>query len=142
MTSGNEIATALYARLAGDATLLALIGSSAIYYIEAPASAPVPFVTFNEYGGAGDAYVLSGPAYQDVAWIVKAVTGPGGAYSPAAKGGSILARCHALLQDYLLAPSGGTASLLRRVNRIAPYPENEQGQVFMHQGAVYRLMVV
>lgn len=130
---------AIYSRLTGDSTLVALLSSgTAVYPHVAPQNAVLPYVIFAFRDPHEDSYVYTGRAYETFSYLIKGVTGPSEDHQPAM---AISERIDALITDTLPAPTGYSMMYRRRVNRVE-YPEKlEAGEIFWHAGGVYRIMI-
>ena len=137
----TAIRRSLYGKLSGDTTLNALLAtpaagySKAIYFHQAPAGAQFPYVLFQKMSGIptetfGDPEFMEGDT-----WMVKGVD-----RSPSAdKVESIADRVNTLLQDASLSISGTSLLYLRRQSDIE-YPEVDEGVLYHHCGAIFRVV--
>lgn len=132
---------ALYGRLAGDTTLNSLLGtppsgySKSIYFQAAPATASFPLVIFQKQSGIPTEAFSDPDAMQEDAWLVKAIDRDTSADDAEA----IAARLDELLQDATLSISGASLLYLRRRSDVQ-YPETDEGVLYQHCGALYRLV--
>jgi hypothetical protein len=133
---------ALYGKLAGDTTLNNLLGtpatgySKSIYYQVAPPGASYPLIVFNKQAGTPTYTFKDGHAAIDTeVWLVKGVDRS----DSADKADAIAARLDALLTDGALTISGATQMYLRRQSDVE-YLEDDDGTVYRHAGALYRLL--
>lgn len=127
--------TFIYARLAGDTALVALVGAS-IYADNVPIGGTLPAVVFKQMDpgmdvDANSRRVLSNPLY-----IVEAVMA-GRSYGAL---GAFADRIDAVLQNATGTAAGGRILDCRREK---PYqmPEFTDGQDYRHLGGYYRLLV-
>lgn len=131
---------AIYGKLAGDTTLNALLGSppagysKSIYYQSAPEGAGFPFVIIQKQAGT-PTYALGERALESNVWLVKGVDRSTGADVV----DNIASRLDALLTDAALSISGAAQLYLRRESDIN-YATTEDGVVYRHAGALFRLI--
>ena len=137
----TPVRRALYGKLAGDNTLTGLLAtpasgySQSIYYQQAPGNASWPLVIFNKQSGVPTEAMGVPSALEEDIWLIKAVD-----RSPSADvAESIQARLQTLLNDASLSISGGTLLYLRRQSDVE-YPETADGVVYVHCGALWRLV--
>lgn len=133
----NSIDQAVYAKLAADATLGALLASpSSVYHAVAPAGAAAPLVLFQEFGAA-DEYALADRVWTRCSYLVKGVC-----EGPSAKRAKEIAeRCDAVLTDQPLTVAGVGAMVVRRSRRVADYAEIDSDRRVSHAGAIYEIGV-
>ncbi len=133
------IRRALYGKLAGDTTLVSLLGSPAtgygksIYYQVAPSNAGFPYLIFSKQSGV-PSYALKQKAYDDDIWLIKAIDRS----DTADTADAIASRLDALLTDSTLSISGRTQLYLRRESDV-DYAEIADGVVYRHAGSNFRL---
>ncbi len=138
----QAIRRSLYGKMAGDATLTAMLGTPAtgytqsIYHQEAPKNAGFPFIAFNLQAGVY-AHAMQGGAnaFEDDLWLIKGVD-----RSPSADiVDGIASRLEALLSDGLLTISGRTQMWLRPQQPVE-YSEVLDGEMYRHSGRLFRLV--
>lgn len=139
------IRRSLYGKMAGDATLVGLLAtppagySKSIYHQRAPEGAQFPYVIFNKQAGT-PRYAIGTRAYDNEVWVVKGVDRPAGPHDNTAdRVDAIAERLDVLLTDGVLSISGRTQLILRRESDVE-YPEVEDGVVYRHAGANFRLI--
>ncbi len=132
---------AIYGKLAGDNTLIGLLGaavsgfSQSIYYEGAPEHAQFPYVVFTKQTGT-PTYALKngGPIFDSELWLIKGVD-----RSRTADGvDAISSRLADLLNDASLSISGRSLMYLRRDSDI-DYLEVHDGVLYRHSGCVFRI---
>lgn len=151
MSAGDELEVAsawIYATLAGDATLTALLADrssgESIYPDVLPQGAADPAVlyTFNTDTMVGGQHVATTPLMSNMLVAVKGVTR---AESYAGTPRAIAARIDALLQGAgpVAVSSGAITGTVLGCTRVATiaYPEVEAAVQWRHRGALYRLYV-
>lgn len=128
----NAFEAALFARLSGDATLLALLGGSAkIYRGLAPSAAAVPYVVFAKRAGE-TAHTLTQVAGREMLYRVAARDdGLSGAAAAA-----IADRVDTLLTGTALTVSGWSSVKVRRAADVDEI-RSTNGLVEQEVGAVY-----
>ena len=130
----NEIRKALYARLAGDAALTALLATpTSIYHSVAPQDAQTPFVTLAKQAG-DPRWQFAGAHVQSEVWTVKAVD----QNSTASRVEDIAARVDVLLTDAPLTVTGRVLLAIYRASDVE-YTETSGGDLFFHVGAMFRV---
>lgn len=140
----NAVRDAIHARLAGDATLLALLGTavaphtSAIYARQPPPGVGVdgwPLVVVDKLSGVRR-WAFGGQPMRPEIWLVKGVSHGG-----SKKAEDIDERCQELLHNYKLTVNGFTH--LGRVMRETDVDmtENTDGETYHHIGGGYRVIV-
>lgn len=137
----TQIRRALYGRLAGDTTLNNILGtpaagfSKSIYFQQAPANAQFPLVIFQKTSGV-PTETFTDPAFMNGdTWLVKAVDRD----TSADDAEEVAARIDVLLNDAALSISGVSLLYLRRRSDVQ-YPETDEGVLYQHCGALYRLV--
>ena len=132
MTAYSAVNQALYARLAGDATLVTMLasGTLSIFVDSAPDNAPLPFVVFSHQSGIE----LSLQAHRDPDELlyVRAFAG-----SPSLAG-SIDARLDQLLHFQPLTVAGFTNIWLARETDISLTEKDAALITTWNVGALYR----
>ena len=142
----TEVRRAIYGKLAGDTTLNSLLGpppagwAHSIYHEPAPATAAFPYVVFSKSSGVPTQAFHDPSAFETDVWQVKAIDqeSRGGPTSASANVEAIAARVKLLLNDAVLSISSATFMSLRRQSDVE-YPEQAEGIVYKHCGALYRL---
>lgn len=133
---------AIYGKMAGDSTLVALLGtpptgfSKAIYYQVAPKGTTGAYVIFQKQAGTPRYTFKTGhAAIDDELWLIKGV----GEAGSADEVDNIASRLDALLTDGALTISGATQLELRRESDV-DYSEEVDGVIHRHSGSLYRLL--
>jgi hypothetical protein len=131
----SSAGSAIYARLANDATLASL-GCTGVYYGIAPMTATPPFVTIQLAEGT-DTRVFGARATVQERWLVK-----GWDHGNSHKRAKQLAeRADALLDEYDLVVGGGTAMCCRRLGQLPDLTEDDNGVLYRQAGARYEIEV-
>lgn len=137
----TAIRRALYGKMAGDTTLVNLLGtpapgySKSIYHQDAPAGAHYPLVIFNKQAGTPTEAFTDPSAFETDIWLIKGID-----RSPSADTAeAIQARLDALLSDAALSISGASLMYLRRQSDVE-YPETTDGVRYQHAGSLFRLV--
>lgn len=131
----QQVDTAIYTRLSGDATLTAMLANPTnIHNTEAPhdndsTNTDFPVLVFQALDST-DEYVLTGLATEGVPYEFRAAT-QGSDNGPVH---AILDRVYELLQDYALPVTGYRTLYLRRQSRRPVIPVTEYG-VSYRQGS-------
>lgn len=135
----------LYGKLAGDSTLVAMLGtppsgySKSLYHQQAPPGAGFPYVIFAKSSGV-PRYAIGARAYDNELWIIKGVDRPATPHDNTAdRVDGIATRLDTLLTDGTISISGSTLLLLRRSSDVE-YTETADGVLYRHAGALYRLI--
>lgn len=132
----NQVKAAIYTKLAADSTLTALLsGTAAIYHRVAPQGADAPYIVFNQQAGT-PSYTMGQRAWDELLYQVKGVTQD----SSSVVAGSIADRIDTVLTDQPLSVTGGSAFYVRRSSDV-DYAEVDRGEVYNHEGGLYRLYV-
>lgn len=140
----NALNAAIAAKLAADATLVAMLGTAAeghtaaVYHRKAPEGAAMPYVIFNKMSGL-DRYTLGTRVYTDYVYAIKGVC-ESPTDSPSGKVASLISeRIDAILGiDGTLTISGHTQIYCRAIGDI-DYPEPKADRVYSHVGKQYRI---
>ena len=130
----NEVDTAVYTKLTGDATLLALLhDSGSIYSWQAPDAAALDFVIFNDMSDTE-----TNDTRHEIHNMVYQVRGFSSVSMKAAK--AIDARIRTLLHEGTLTISGHTVLRMERIGSVR-FVENQQSTTKVHSaGGLYRLV--
>lgn len=137
----TPVRRAVYGRLSSDTTLNNLLAtpaqgySKSIYFEQAPANATFPLVIFQKTSGIptetfGDPDFMNGDR-----WLVKGVDRS----TTADQVEAIADRLNTLLNDAALSISGASLLYLRRQSDVQ-YPEIDEGVMYRHCGAYFRLV--
>jgi hypothetical protein len=130
----NPVRQALYSRLAGDVTLVAMLSTpTAIYHQIAPREAGEPLIVFNKQAGR-DVYAFGARAFVNQLWLVKATDRS----LSATRAEDIAARIDVVLMDAPLTLPAGSVAYCRRETEI-DYPEPDGADLFHHVGGIYRI---
>lgn len=134
----NALDTALYARLAGDATLTGLLATpTSIFKDVAPAGSALPFVVFSQPMLGVVQYTMGRTkAFEAQTYLVKGVA-QGDDQTIA---GAIHDRIFVVLQDAPLVVSGFSLLVCQLAGRIA-YTETTEGVLIRHAGGRYLIEV-
>lgn len=132
MTAYGAVNTALYGRLAGDATLVAMLsaGTLSIFLDSAPDNAPLPFVVFSHQSGIEPS--LTAHRDPDELLYVRGFAGSPGL------AGSIDARIDFLLHLKPLTVSGFTNIWLARETDVSLTEKDTALVTTWNVGALYR----
>lgn len=137
----TPVRRAIYGKLAGDTTLNGLLAappvnySKSIFHNIAPGSARFPYVLFQKQAGNPTEAFGDPSAIDTDVWLVKAVDRNTSADTAEAAAARIIL----LLNDAALSISGGTLLYLRRQSDVE-YPEEIDGQMYVHVGSQFRLV--
>lgn len=138
----TAVRRALYGKLAGDGQLTALLGAApaglthAIYHAVAPEGAAFPYVILNQQSEIPTyTFQQAEPLYRDELWLVKGVDH--NLNSDVAD--AIRKRLDELLIDGTISISSAVQLYLRLDSGMA-YTETDGGEIYRHNGGVYRLM--
>jgi len=133
---------AIYGKLAGDATLNALLAtppsgySKSIFYQQAPGSATYPLVIISKQAGTPSEAFGDPSALETDIWLVKAIDNE----TTADTAEAIQARVSVLLNDPTgFSISGATLCYLRRQSDV-DYGEEVDGVFYSHSGSLYRVV--
>lgn len=133
------VRTAIFNKLNGDATLTGYLGdppsgmTESIFHNEAPAAANYSFIVFRKQSGT-PAYTFGAQAWDDELWLVKGVD----LSTTAITVDAIATRLDAVLTDAALTISGLTHMNTRRESDVE-YSEVDDGTMYVHAGALYRI---
>lgn len=133
----NTIRSGIYARLAADVTLTALLATpTSIFHRRAPQEAETPFVIFHK--AAGNPTWTFGDIsdhLQRETWLVKGIDrAPSSGLAE-----DIAARVEVVLTDAPLVSAGHVHLYVRRESDV-DYGEDDGADLYHHVGAVYRLV--
>lgn len=136
----NAVATAIYSKLTGDATLIALLASStSVYERVAPEGATMPYVVFFK-SDARPRYTLKSRSHIQHLYTIKAVTESPADAIDGEPAGDIDERIDTLLgTDGTLTISGRTLLYCRRREDMPDYDEKQSDRVFLHRGGIYEI---
>ena len=126
---------------AGSNTLRALLATSApgwskpIYHHIAPDTAEYPFIVFWKESGLPVEAMQDPSAFENDIWVVKCIDD-----EPSAdRAEAVAARVQTLLNDATFTISGAELLYLRRQGDVE-YSEEQDGVLYRHAGARYRLV--
>ncbi len=132
MSVQNVLNSAIFNQLAGGTALINALGGTAIYWLQAPDNAPLPYVIFSEASGLCEN--INPSDMRDMLYFVRVW-----AEQPA-QAGSIDKLIHDRLQNQTLTVTGYTNFWTFRENDAPPlvvtHPDN--AKVYM-AGAYYRI---
>lgn len=129
-----HLRSALHAKLSGYAPLTALVGTR-IYHQSAPQSATYPLVVFHRQSGRAHQFFGGDPVQNDL-WTVKAIDGPSGSKT---SGSAATTEPIADAIDDCLDGASITASLSILRESDVDYAEVDDGSIYRHLGAMYRI---
>ena len=130
----NPVRAALWSKLSGDATLIALLsGPGAIHHRIIPQGGALPAVVLSRLAGTPEWMFDSAHIQSDV-WLIKGVSK--GSSSSVAE--DIAARVDALLTDAVFAVTGRVLLAVYREMDV-DFEELTSGELYHHVGANYRV---
>jgi hypothetical protein len=128
----------LNSRLAADlgtANTLGTLGITGVYRMQAPQGSVEPYVVFQEQAGV-DSYTFNARDARSLVYLVKVVdVGPS-----ALRAAQAAERIDTLLTDKALSLSGFNNLRIRRESDVE-YTENDNGKIYQHYGALFRVDV-
>lgn len=134
----RAIDTALNSRLTADlgtAGTLGVLGCTGVYRFQAPQGSVEPYVVFQQQAGT-DSYTFTARDGRSLVYLVKAVDrAPSGL-----RAAQMAERVETLLHDKPLTLSGWSTLRLRRESDVE-YVEVDNGVIYQHYGALYRVDV-
>lgn len=134
----RAVDTALYSRLQNDlgtAGTLGTLGCTGVYRQIAPQGSVEPYVVFQQQAGT-DSYTFTARDARSLVYLVKAVDrGPSGS-----RAAQLAERVESLLGDAPLTVTGWQNLRLRRESDVE-YVEVDNGVIYQHYGALYRVDV-
>lgn len=132
----NEMETALYQKLTGDAALIALLasGANSVFNQRAAGGAAYPLVIFQQQGGGDEN--KSPHRSQNFLYLVKAISS-----TSLQEAGTIDAAIDAALHLKTLTVAGWTNFWLARENEVRFTETTPEGVNYYHAGAVYRVRI-
>jgi len=135
----SAVDVAIYSKLAGDATLGALLSANdAVFPFLAPEDTALPYVVYAFRDPHQDHYVFAGRAYETYHYLVKGVTGP---TPDPASAQAIGARIDVLLTGALTTVTGYTVMRCQREGKV-DYPEKaDTGDIYWHNGGLFVIEV-
>jgi len=131
---------ALYGKMAGDGTLISMLGTpptgynQSIFHDVAPSGSRYPYVVFKQQTGT-PTYALGARAFDNDLWLIKGVDGN----QDSDPVDAIASRLDALLTDGTISISGRTQLYLRRESDV-PFSEVVNGVLIRHHGSLFRLI--
>ena len=135
MSAFNALNTAIYSTLSAGTALTALLaGTTAIYNMQAPDGATLPYCIFNMQGGGDDN--MTAHRTKSLVMFVR-----GYSSTSAARAGSIDAQIDALLHNAVLSVSGWSNFWLAREEDMATAEVTEAGNTIWMAGGLYRLRI-
>ena len=131
--SVNALDTALYSRLQGTAITSLLSGTTALYKVQAPENATLPYIVWNIQGGGDEN--LTQNRTKNLVLFVRAYSG-----NTAAEAGSIDDQVDAALSnDAPLSVSGWTNIWLAREQELETVQLEPSGRQVHMAGGLYRV---
>jgi hypothetical protein len=119
----------------GTAGTLGTLGITGVYRMQAPQGSVEPYVVFQEQAGV-DSYTFNARDARSLVYLVKVVdVGPSGLRAAQAA-----ERIDTLLTDKALSLSGFNNLRIRRESDVE-YTENDNGTIYQHYGALFRVDV-
>lgn len=131
MSVVNALNTAVYTVLSANSTLTSLLGGTAIYYLQAPDNASLPYVVFSHQAGQPD-----NTHAHDMRNQVVFVRGYAGTVTVA---GSIDLHCGTTLHRRGLSVSGYTNFWTAREQEFSMIENEPNGEKTYMAGAYYRV---
>jgi hypothetical protein len=128
----NELNTALYSTLSAGTALLSLLGGTAIYHLQAPDGAALPYLIYSWQGG--------GPT-TEVRYLTSQVEFIRAYGTTALQAGSIMAAADALLDYTPMTVSGWTNIFLAREGDYEMVETLPNGEQVYTDGGFYRIML-
>jgi hypothetical protein len=133
MSAFNAINTTIYSTLSAGTALTALLaGSTAIYNMQAPDGATLPYAVFNMQAGGDDN--ITAHRTKSLVMFVRGYNS-----TSAARAGSIDAQIDALLHNRVLNVSGWSNFWSAREEDVSTVEITEAGQTIWMAGGLYRL---
>lgn len=130
----NALDAAIFAKLTGDASLLALING--VYHRSAPANVVEPFLIFAEQSGV-DSQVFGGRLATNRLYLVKMVDKS----ASAQRAGTAYERADAVLENQPLTISGHVEVHRLHREQTVEYDEpGPAGETYQHVGGRYRIV--
>ena len=129
----NALDAAIYTRLQGTAITSLLSGTTALYHIQAPENATLPYVVWNIQGGGDEN--LTQNRTKNLVMFIRAYS-----ENSAAQAGSIDDQVDAALTNSnVLTPSGWTNIWLAREKDLETVQLEPSGNQFFMAGGLYRV---
>lgn len=129
----NSLEAALRAKLAADATLVGLLGGTAIWNALAPQGSPYPQVQFSLQAGTDDNETPR--RSKQFVYLVKGVAQAGGM----TQAGAIDDRIDVILNGSSLTVSGWSTFWLHRESDVRYAEQSDDGKSYFHAGGLYRI---
>lgn len=128
----NAFDAAIYSRLQGTAVTGLLSGTTAIYHLQAPENATLPYIVWNIQGGGP--VNLDANRVENLVYYIRAYSG-----SSAVNAGSIDAQIDTALHMVPLTVSGWTNTWLAREQDLEDVTNEPSGKQVWMAGALYRM---
>lgn len=129
----NAINNAIYTQLTGGTALIAALGGTAIFHLQAPDNQPLPYVVFNHQGG-GDLNITPSSGIEVVEFVR---VYDNSAYSA----GTIDALVRARLHDAALTVTGYTCLWCKREDDYETVENLPSGEKVYTMGGLYRISI-
>lgn len=129
----NAVEVGIYAKLSGDATLMAT--ATGVYHRKAPAGSVAPYVVFHKQSGIHD-FALASRMWRDYLYLIKIVDQS----DSTSQAGTLLERIDTLLNDGTITVSGYSLMEMRRQSDVE-YDEVVEGVTWQHVGALFRIWI-
>jgi hypothetical protein len=133
MSVFNACNAGVFTKLAGGTALVGSLGGTAIYYLQAPEGAALPYVVFSLQAG-GPLNVNPSDMRDEVYFVRAYASTPGMA-------GTIDAQCSALLHRQALSVSGYTNIWTARESDLALVENPPSGRPVFMAGGLYRIKI-
>lgn len=127
----NGLDAALYARLSGTSAITTALGGTAIYHLQAPDLAALPFVVFSWAGGGNTN--MSPASGQEVVEFIRCYA------STAAAAGSVDSLILTALHNKPLAVGGAVNFLIMREDDFESVETQPNGELIFAAGGSYRI---
>lgn len=140
--SSKPIRTALYGRLTGDATLVAMLATpTSVFDEKAPQGSPRPYIVISRPSNVVAARSFGGDGVDNDVWQIKAIDGPreDETNPTATPAEDIAERIDFLLDGHELTVAGRQSLWLAREGGIR-YPEDDAQSTIWHVGSLFRLL--
>lgn len=131
MSVFNALNTAVYNVLSTNGGLTNLLGGTAVYYLQAPDKATLPYVVFSHQAGGPD-NIYAGDMRNQLVYV------RGFASTPAVSG-SIDYHCGTALHKRTLSVTGYSNFWTVRETELSGIENEPNGQKIYSHGAIYRI---
>lgn len=133
----QQVDVALYGRLVAHLGTLTLgtLGCTGVYRMLAPNEADLPYILFSQQSDAVR-HSFSGVEQGSLLYLIKVVDEG----LSASRAANIMSAVNTLLEDKPLSMTGWRTLRIRKDSGIE-YVENDEGRMFQHYGALFRIDV-